>query len=378
VIDYRPALRNPTGAGEYTRGLAASLLALDETAEHEPIEVTLFSSSWKDRLTLPPELRGAEIVDLQIPVTALNFAWHRARWPPIETLAKRSFDIAHSSHPLLMPSSGAAQVITIHDLNFLRHPERTRAEIRRDYPALVRDHASLADAVLVPSRYTAGEVERELGVSSERITICPPGHPAWQPRPAPPDGGYVLFVGTLEPRKNLGALLDAYEQLLGDPETGSSLPDLVLAGGVSPEGQAWVDRIGRAPLAGHVRHAGYVSPSERQALYEGAMFLVLPSWEEGFGLPVLEAMTIGVPVIAADRSALPEVLGETGLLVSPDDPEAIAAAMRRLITDDALRGACAAQGVLRARHFTWSATAERVREAYELAVAHRRARQTIS
>src|SRR5207253_1265456 len=104
----------------------------------------------------------------------------------------------------------AAHVVTICDLNFLTNPERTSAEIRRDYPALARSHAHHADRVIVISHYTAAEVERRLGVAAERISVCVPGAPDWTPRTSPPsEDGYVLFLGTLEPRKNVGTLLDA-------------------------------------------------------------------------------------------------------------------------------------------------------------------------
>src|SRR5204862_5597844 len=146
-----------------------------------PLELTLFSSSWKHRFVPDRELAGAAAIDRRVPVGVLNFAWHRLEWPTAETIAGGAFDVAHSSHPLLMPARRAAQVITIHDLNFLSHPERTRAEIRRDYPALVRAHAQRADRVIVVSRFTASEVERLLQVPSDRISICSPGRPEWQP-----------------------------------------------------------------------------------------------------------------------------------------------------------------------------------------------------
>ena len=130
------------------------------------------------------------------------------------------------------------------------------------------------------------------------------------PAPPAPDG-YILFVGTLEPRKNVGGLLDAYERLLaGWP----AAPRLVLAGGLSDAAQPWVERTRSAPLAGHVELRGYVADADRVALYRGAALLVLPSFDEGFGLPALEAMALGVPVIASDRGALPEVVGRAGLL----------------------------------------------------------------
>src|SRR5206468_11199296 len=185
----------------------------------------------------------------------------------------RAFDVTHSMHPLILPSRRAAHVVTIHDLNFLVHPERTRAEIRRDYPALARAHAHRADRIIVNSRFTAGEVERQLGVPADRISVCLAGAPAWNPRASSPADGYVLFLGTLEPRKNVGALLDAYTPLAARRQ----VPRLVLAGRSTSESQGWLDRIRRAPLSGVVEHVGYVAPDQRQRVYAGARLLVQPS-----------------------------------------------------------------------------------------------------
>ncbi|HEY6212340.1 MAG TPA: glycosyltransferase, partial [Vicinamibacterales bacterium] len=151
VIDYRPALRERSGVGEYTHQLVKALLARKGSS----LAVTIFSSSWKDRLEPSADLDGAVTIDRRVPVQLLNLSWHRLEWPPIEALTRSSYDVAHSLHPLLLPTRSAAQVITIHDLNFLSHPERTRAEIRRDYPALARDHAQRADRVIVVSEFTA-------------------------------------------------------------------------------------------------------------------------------------------------------------------------------------------------------------------------------
>jgi glycosyltransferase involved in cell wall biosynthesis len=371
LIDYRPALRERTGAGEYTHELTAALLARARADATHSLSVALFSSSWKDRLQRAPELCGARRVDLRIPVRVLNLFWHRFEWPTAETLARRPFDIVHSSHPLLLPAREAAQVITIHDLDFLAHPERTRAEIRRDYPGLVRAHASRADVVIVPSRFTAGEVERLLGVSAERIAVCAPGAPDWTPRARGPRDGYMLFLSTLEPRKNIGTLLDAYERLLAGP---TPPPPLVLAGRARPEAAAWLDRIARPPLAGRVSHLGYVDPAEREAIYAGARLFVMPSFDEGFGLPVLEAMTAGVPVVAANRGALPEVLGGAGVLVNPDDAADVAEGLRRVYDDEGLASACVAHGLARAGQFRWSETAARACDAYRCGLQRRRAK----
>ena len=145
----------------------------------------------------------------------------------------------------------------------------------------------------------------------------------------------------------------------------------MLAGQAAAESQPWLERIARAPLAGRARHIGYVDPGDRQRVYEGARLLVQPSFEEGFGIPVLEAMTLGIPVVAANRGALPEVLGDAGLLVEPEDATQMSRAILRLIEEPVLAASCASRGVIRSRQFQWSHTAAKTVEAYQLAVAHR-------
>ena len=386
LIDYRPALRERTGVGEYTHELVR---ALTEAIDPKTLDLTIFSSSWRDRLRLDdPGLRGVRAVDRRVPVRLLNFAWHRLGWPSAEALTGRRFDVTHSPHPLLLPSRAAAQVITIHDLSFLDEPDASRDDVRRDYPALVHAHAARADRIIVSSQYAAGEIERRLNIPREKIALCPPGAPDWPARTAPPAPGYLLFVGTLERRKNVGTLLDAYERLLTRPpkhaagagvraegrreERARELPELVLAGKATASSGLWLERVERRPLRGFVRHLGYVDAGDRRALYEGARLLVLPSFEEGFGLPVLEAMTIGVPVIAARRGALPEVVGKAGPLVEPNDPEALAAAIEHLLEDDAFAAECASKGLARAHEFRWDVTAGRVMDVYRASIEHRR------
>src|SRR5262249_22489701 len=153
----------------------------------------------------------------------------RLGWPPIESLTGPA-DVVHAAHPLLIPARHAAQVVTIHDLFFLAHPTRTRAEIRRDYPVLAPRHARRVHAVVVPSPSPAALVTGTFSVPAERVHVCSPGPPDWRTlgrAPNVPRDGYILFVGTLESRKNVGALLDAYERVLA---TGTVVPSLVLAG----------------------------------------------------------------------------------------------------------------------------------------------------
>jgi glycosyltransferase involved in cell wall biosynthesis len=366
VVDYRPTLRERSGVGEYIHHLIGALAAGPGRGD----TIVLFSSSLKDRPD-PRQTHGLPVVSRRLPVRLLNRLWHRLEWPPVEVLIRARVDVAHSPHPLMLPSRSAARVVTIHDLDFLQYPERTDAEIRRDYPALVRDHAHRADHIVVNSAHTAGEVHQLLEVPRGAITVCRPGAPPWPARRAVPPKGYLLFVGTLEPRKNIGGLLDGYERLL---QQRPDAPPLLLAGRTTPAASRWLARLGTPPLRDRVRHLGYVTDEARQQLYEGARVLVLPSFNEGFGLPVLEAMTVGVPVVASTRGAIPEVLGDAGLLVEPDDPDALADALDRLLGDDALAAASASRGVRRSLSFNWRASAEALHEAYRQAVATRRSR----
>ncbi|HYT67087.1 MAG TPA: glycosyltransferase family 1 protein [Vicinamibacterales bacterium] len=355
LLDYRPALRQRTGVGEYVHEIASALARQLSPSE----SLTLFSSSWKDRLqngTVP----GASVIDRKIPVRVLNYAWHQFGWPPVERFAG-SVDIAHSSHPLLMPARAARQVITIYDLDFLEHPERTRAEIRRDYARLAPAHARRADAVVTISGFTAGEIERRLGVPRDRIAICSPGAPSWTPRTAPVPRGPILFVGTLEPRKNLDALLGAYAKL---QQMDSSAPPLWLAGGLTDASAPWLRAIGEPPLAGHVTHLGYVESDARFGLYAQASMLVLPSHLEGFGMTALEAMTAGVPAIVSRRGALPEVVGDAAQLIEPDDIDGLALAMKRYLDDPASVAAATARGLARARAYSWDKSAATLLERY--------------
>jgi glycosyltransferase involved in cell wall biosynthesis len=363
LLDYRPALRQRTGVGQYVHEIATALAALLPRDS----ALVLFSSSWRDRLTgrLVP---GAETRDLRIPVRLLNAAWHRLEWPPVEWLAGPA-DLAHSSHPLLMPARGAAQVVTVYDLDFLDHPERTRAEIRRDYPKLAAPHARRADLVVVISDHTARAVESRLGVPRERLVICRPGAPAWEPRAAPSSLGPILFVGTLEPRKNLPALFAAYERVVaGRPDA----PPLLLAGRTVEQSTAILQQLTARPLLrGRVRHLGYVTDETRAQLYRDASMLVLPSLEEGFGLPAVEAMQVGVPVVASNRGALPEVVGRAGTLIDPLDETALAHAIESLLGEPGRRQAHTDAGRERARQFSWQASAADLLAAYEDAIGRR-------
>lgn len=355
LLDYRPALRERTGVGEYVHRMATALGAQLPGGD----SLVLFSSSLRDRLD-GPAIPGTSSVDVRVPVRVLNYAWHRLEWPPVEMLAGAA-DVIQAAHPLLIPARSGVRAITIHDLDFLDHPERTRAEVRRDYQELVPKHACKADLVVANSRHTAAQAGDRLGVASDRIVICRPGAPSWPQRAEPAAVGPILFVGTIEPRKNLDVLFRAYARVLS---ARPDVPPLVLAGRTVEQSAAILRPLAEAPLAGHARYLGYVDDDARRRLFEVASMLVIPSLDEGFGLPALEAMAAGVPVVASRRGALPEVVGDAGTLVDPLDDAAFAAAIAALLTDPQRRRVFADAGVARAREFTWSDSAARLLAAY--------------
>ena len=377
LLDYRPALKEPTGVGAWIHELVGALLAL-KAAGHpraESLEITLFSSSLRDRLASSAiaELAGVTPVDCHFPVRLLNTAWYRLGWPPIDWLAAGPFDIVHATSPVLLPARSGVRVSTIYDLDFLRHPDRAWGEMRRDFPRLVAEHSKLADLIVTISDYSAHAISRELGVSAEKIAVCRPGVPRWiatqataEPRS---NDGYILFVGTLEPRKNVTGLLDAYERLLA---RWPGVPRLVLAGRPTPEAQPWIERAAGREFGGQVDVRGYVADSDRAATYRGAALVVLPSFDEGFGLPALEAMALGIPVVVSNRGALPEVVGDAGIQVDPDDSRGIGDAIHHVLTEPGLRQACRDAGLLRARQFSWTDSASSLLEHYLSALARHR------
>jgi len=369
LLDYRPALRDRTGVGEWVHQLALNLLRLK--ADGDPaaagVGLTLWSSSWRDRPTPSAlrELDGATFVDRRVPVRPLTWAWNRVGWPPIEALTSRRFDVVHSTTPLLLPARSGLRVCTVYDLDFLAHPDRTRAEMRRDFPKLAEAHAARADLVVTISEYSKRQVELRMSVSPERIAVCRPGVPSWVAaplaRPAGGASGHILFVGTLEPRKNVPALLAAYRILaVRQP----AVPRLVLAGQITQAAEALVAEAQAPPLKGRVVVEGYVSNERRAELYAGASLVVLPSFDEGFGLPALEAMALGIPVVVSRAGALPEVVGDAGILVDPADIAGLANAIESVVTDTGLADRLRAAGIARARQFSWPQSARALLEAY--------------
>jgi glycosyltransferase involved in cell wall biosynthesis len=390
-LDATPLLGSRTGVGRYVAGLVEALAG---SAEAEPEEVALVPFTWRGTRDLPSVAPAGPRVRCgrrRVPARLLQAAWQRLPWPPVEWLAG-PVDVFHATNFVAPPARRAASVVTIHDLSYLRYPEMVTDASGR-YRELVPRALRRGAVVCTPTAAVAAEVAETYRLPPERLVVTPLGvGPAWR-QATPPDPAwladrglperYLLFVGSREPRKNLPTLLTAYRDLLagsdapqgepvprgrGSAAAGSgSLPPLVLVG--PPGWGEALDLAGLPPEA--VRTPGYLSEGDLARVVAGAAALVFPSWYEGFGLPALEALACGTPVVAADLPALREVLGDQAELVAPGDAAALAAALAGVLEDSGGEPARAARRA-RAAGFTWGTCAQATLSAYRLALEARR------
>lgn len=365
-IDLRPSLNRPTGVGAYVLSLARRIPALAPDDRF-----LLFSASLKDRYPAQEWPANARLVDRPIPVRALNYAWNRLGWPSMDLLVRANLDLVHSPHPLIVPGKRAKRIVTIHDLFFLKHPELTEDEIQRDYVPLVGDHVRRADGVICVSEYTASEARVLLDVAPEKIKVIPNGvDPAYR-EPATPEEietvltrrrlprGALLYLGSEAKRKNLVNLVMAY---MGLARRRPKIPPLVLIG----PGSGWA----QGGLGGwQIRAMGYLPTREVRALMAVSAALILPSLEEGFGLPVVEAMAAGLPVVCSRGSALEEVAGGAALLINPLDTRSIADGIERILSDTAQAAKLREAGLAQSRKFDWDTAAQQTLDFYRTVLA---------
>jgi glycosyltransferase involved in cell wall biosynthesis len=378
ALDATPLLGPRTGVGHYVAGLAEGLAELPGP---EPEEVALVPFTWRGTGDLPrvapagPRLRHGR---RRVPARLLQAAWARMAFPPVEWLAGR-VDVFHATNFVAPPARRAAVVVTVHDLTYLRYPEMVTAASAR-YRDLVPRALRRGAIVCTPTAAVADEVADAYRLPPERLVVTSLGvGPAWRAA-TPPDPAwlaerglperYLLFVGNREPRKNLPTLLTAYRDLLASRVPGGvagppgDLPPLVLVG--PPGWGEALDLAGLPPEA--VRTPGYLPEDDLARVVAGAAALACPSWYEGFGLPALEALACGTPVVAADLPALREVLGDQAELVPPGDATALADAVARVLDDPGGEPARAARRA-RAAAFTWAACARATLSAYHRALA---------
>lgn len=371
-IDARWIFPEITGIGSYTQELIRQLAQIDQQNEY----VIFFRhASVRERTSTYAELTAAEnFASCMVscgPFSALS------QWVMPRLIRKHELDVFHSTN-FMIPfpcfprkhKGATACVVTIHDLIPLLFPEHTpRALKSRFHPvfrAVLRAVGDRADTIITVSESSRRDIIRHMTIPSERedrvIAIYEGVAERYVPAPrVPSELMTILYVGRMDPYKNVPGLVRAFKQVLA---TGAINARLRIIGPRDPRYPEVEQLIDHEQLSGHIDWPGYVDGDALLRAYQEADLFVLPSLYEGFGLPVLEAMACGVPVVCSDRASLPEVAGDAALLVDPVDVDGLASAIRSVLTDTAKAEFLRIRGLARAAQFSWRRTAEETLKAY--------------
>jgi glycosyltransferase involved in cell wall biosynthesis len=370
AIDCSAIPAQMAGAGVYTYELVRALAELPRKHSF----VVFARAGLFDDLV---KQRKLHLVRIDPRSRALRLGWEQAVLPLL--LRRHRVDVLHSPHhhtPLLLPPPRPKRVVTVHDVTFLLLPGRYPTARRLYMEGLTRAAVRVADAIITPSQAVRGDLVRTLGVSRERIVAIPE---AASPRYAPASAAeqarireryglparFVLSVGSREPGKNRARLLRAMALLR---ERGVDCT-LAIAGQPAWDYETETALVERLKLGERARFLGYVAARDLPALYSAATAFAYPSLYEGFGLPVLESMACGTPVVTSNVGGTAEVAADAALLVDPRDTNALAEALERLLTDDTLRMLLRVRGMKRAAQFSWERTARETLLLYELVAA---------
>jgi glycosyltransferase involved in cell wall biosynthesis len=348
ALDAAPLLGHPTGVGAFTGGLLTALAARAD------VEVRAYALSGRGHGALAGVLpAGVTPVARPMPARPLLALWRHADRPRLETWTG-PVDVVHGTNFVVPPTRRAAAVVTVHDLTSIRFPQMC-TPTTLTYPALVARAIGRGAHVHVHTAAVADEVRAHFAVEAARVHVVAPGvPPVAEVDPGTHPGPYVLALGTIEPRKDHVTLLRAFD-LLADEQ-----PDLHLriAGSLGWGPEPFQQALAATRHRDRVHVLGRVDDRERAALLRGAAVLAYPSVYEGFGLPPLEAMSVGVPVVATDIAAVREVVAGAAALVPPADAEALAGTLALTLTDSTERARLVGAGHVRAASFTWERTAD--------------------
>lgn len=352
-----------SGIGHYTFQLAKRIYRMEDAE----VRGNYFNFCMRNAKLSEIGLTGQVDYNALLPYGAYRRFWdivpvpYRVMFPPA--------DISHFFNYIVPPGVSGKVLDTVFDLTYLRYPETMNASNLRRLKYGMQRSLDRSDMIITDSAFVKGEIVRELGFDENRIEVIYPAATEEEAIQLPESylaehwgirKPYILYLGTIEPRKNLNRLIQAFETACRElPEP----PMLVLAGGTGWKAED-TRRLAAETLPGQIVLTGYISGSEKQLLYQHASLFVFPSLYEGFGIPVLEAMRYGVPVVCANTSSLPEVAGDCARFVDPLDVNDIAGGMLELLTDSDRMAALARAGRISAERFSWDLSADKLMQIY--------------
>ena len=386
-IDFTAAAQQGGGIGRLTRNIIGALAKIDHQNEYrlfvaagrrrdEEWKVGSLGAAFQtsNPLSLGQRTKGHPNFRLKtVPFSdhTLAVAWHRLQLPLFVELFTGRVDLFHSPDFALPPVWRARTLVTVHDLSFMRLPECFPDGLLRYLGSAVPRAVRRADHIIADSNNTRRDLMELLGTPGPKITVIHSGvEPRFRPLTSEADREtlaavrckyalperFILSVGTIQPRKNLTRLVEAFFMLNAQCSTLNW--ELVIVGGKGWLYEGTFERVRALRLEDRVHFLGFVDDADLPALYNLAGTFAFPSLYEGFGLPPLEAMACGVPVVCSNVSSLPEVVGDAALTVDPLDVAGLAEAMRRAIEDETLRASLVTRGLARAATFTWPEAAQ--------------------
>ncbi|MEZ4868542.1 MAG: glycosyltransferase family 1 protein [Caldilineaceae bacterium] len=375
TLDYTPALRQRAGIGRIIRGQVQALVALNPGYDLRLFVVGPVSAEERRQAPLPLH---------STPVSERNMVrlWHRLNspWPRVEWFTRGPIDLFHATDFVLAPSRARRKLVTVHDLAFLFYPEASMPSLHRYLNVVVPRSIRRADHLLADSHNTAKDLQEQWQIAPEQITVVQGAvdHSRFRPITDPQqlhavrarygigDHPFILGLSTLQPRKNFTRLIEAFH--LARQE--ANLPHRLVIGG----SKGWLydvifAKVQELKLTDAVLFPGYVDDQDLPALYAAADFFAYPSLYEGFGLPVIESLACGTPVLTANNSCLPEAGGAGAIYVEAEKSTAIAEGILQLAQDSALRKQLHAAGLAHAAQFTWQRSATQLLAAYQRVLA---------
>jgi glycosyltransferase involved in cell wall biosynthesis len=377
AIDYSAAVNQRAGVGRLVRNQVLALAELDHDNEYRLV----YARPNRGRVPEFPLARNFSRHEVGVRERWLTIAWHRAKLPLPADWLSGPVDLYHSPDFVLPPLRHARGILTVHDLAFLMRPDCADERLRVYLEGVVPRSVQRADFIVADSENTRNDLVVLLGVQPASIAVVPGGVEARfvpvtdqallrraRQQVGVGDAPFVLAIGVIEPRKNLNRLMDAFFALKQRGAVPAELK-LVLAGGKGWLVDGIFEHHAASPIRDDILMPGFVPDEMLPAFYSAAEVLAFPSLYEGFGLPILEAMACGTPVVASHASCLPEVAEGAALMIEPTDVDGLSAALELALLDTALRARLIEQGRQRAAPYTWARAAHLLLKVYEKVAA---------